>query len=475
MYVPPRLHALSTYVLLEQEDWFEDEIRFVRRWLQPGMRAIDVGANIGAYALAMATAVGPRGSVWAFEPTPEASDLLEHSARRNALRQLQVLRNAVSSQPGQVCLSLSAQTEYNTIVPMDSASASESTVAAVTLDGQAAACGWEGIDFVKLDVEGHERQVIDGGRAFLDRESPLVMFEIKAGHGADLGLLDILGEMGFAFYRLLPGALALVPFRADEPLDDYQLNLFACKADRASLLASAGFLLPEATGEPGRASAGAWASHLRSRPYGRAAYAARWVTAPGFWAPAHEKLYHEGLCAYVSFADGRQALDQRLGALEQALACVREAARERPSVFRDLSLARLEWEAGSRALAVKALLRATERLAAADISGSEACIPPLPRFEQKSAERLQDWLQCAALESLEKLRSYSSYFSEGHTLSLLRPLADNPLRSPESDRRCLLVRMRAGMRCDPASTVRLAEPTEDNLNPAFWRGALALA
>src|SRR5262249_20657349 len=47
-------HSVTTYVLIEQEDWFEREIAFVRRLLQPGMRVIDIGANYGTYTLTMA-------------------------------------------------------------------------------------------------------------------------------------------------------------------------------------------------------------------------------------------------------------------------------------------------------------------------------------------------------------------------------------------------------------------------------------
>ena len=38
--VPESYVYLTTYVLLEQEDWFEREIRFVRRFLRPGMRSV---------------------------------------------------------------------------------------------------------------------------------------------------------------------------------------------------------------------------------------------------------------------------------------------------------------------------------------------------------------------------------------------------------------------------------------------------
>jgi hypothetical protein len=56
--VPDSLELTTPYVLSEQQDWFEDEIRFLRRLLQPGMNAIDIGANYGVYTLAMAQVVG---------------------------------------------------------------------------------------------------------------------------------------------------------------------------------------------------------------------------------------------------------------------------------------------------------------------------------------------------------------------------------------------------------------------------------
>ena len=52
--VPYALDQITTFVLLEQEDWFEDEIHFVRRCLLPGMSVVDVGANFGVYTTAMA-------------------------------------------------------------------------------------------------------------------------------------------------------------------------------------------------------------------------------------------------------------------------------------------------------------------------------------------------------------------------------------------------------------------------------------
>lgn len=68
IHVPDSPRVLTSYVLLEQETWFEDEVEFVRRYLQPGESAVDVGANFGIYITAMAERVGPAGTIFAFEP-----------------------------------------------------------------------------------------------------------------------------------------------------------------------------------------------------------------------------------------------------------------------------------------------------------------------------------------------------------------------------------------------------------------------
>ena len=61
--VPDSLDLITPYVLREQQDWFEEEIKFLRRFLQPGQNVIDIGANYGVYTLSMAQAVGSNGHV----------------------------------------------------------------------------------------------------------------------------------------------------------------------------------------------------------------------------------------------------------------------------------------------------------------------------------------------------------------------------------------------------------------------------
>jgi len=464
---PGPLAKTTRYVLLEQEDWFEDEIRFVRRWLRPGMRAIDVGAAFGVYTVAMAQSVGEAGGVWAFEPTPGTAQFLERNLALNALRNVALVGAAVSDRRGEVAFAVHGDPELNEIALEGTASSATLTVPATTLDEAAREHRWADIDFLKLDVEGHEAQALRGGEELLRRGSPLVMFEINKSGALDLSALDPLAAIGYGFYRLLPGPLMLVPFDRQEPVDHFQLNIFACKPERARRLAAEGFLGDPAAAAESRPEA--WADYARSMPYARE-LSPGWRSAPGFFAGAGDKAYFDGLAA---FAASRRAGpgSERCASLERALERVGEAIADGDRPTRRLTYARLAWEVGLRALAAETLADGDRLLEEADGRFPEPFLPPGVRYDRVPTEgRPRDWLRCAVTEQYEKLHHLSSLWCDD-TPARLAPILGLPFRSPEMDRRCQLVRMRLGQQARPEGGAMLSRQSEENLNPDFWCGS----
>ena len=239
--VPGRIDLLTPYVLLEQEDWFEDELRFLRSALMPGMRVVDIGANYGLYALSLALTVGPSGRVWAVEPASATAVYLQQGIDANSFAHVTLVRKALSDREGTARLSVEANSELNSLGQGSGTGATEE-VPLTTLDVLTAEAGWDRIDFLKLDAEGEEERIVAGGCVFLRSQSPLILFEIRHGERLILGLAGRLAALGYATYRLLPGPGLLVPWDPAAPLDDFQLNLFACKPDRAASLERAGKL-----------------------------------------------------------------------------------------------------------------------------------------------------------------------------------------------------------------------------------------
>jgi len=258
--VPDSLNLITTYVLREQEDWFEDEIKFLRLLLQPAQRVIDIGANYGVYTLSMAKLVGSAGRVWAFEPASKTASLLAASIAANNFGQVVLEQSALSSEKGTAQLSLNDNSELNALVYDHGCNDETETVDITTLDECLEARDWQEIEFLKLDAEGEEANILRGGIHFFSKESPLVQYEVKAGAELHMELVQAFTELGYNSYRLVPGLNLLVPFDDKEPVDGYLLNLFSCKPDRAAKLADRGFLVDAAAADRFREthSHGAW-------------------------------------------------------------------------------------------------------------------------------------------------------------------------------------------------------------------------
>ena len=184
--VPASLQAITTYVILEQETWFEKELAFLPHLLKPGMTAIDIGANLGIYSLAMARLVAP-GKVFAYEPASEPRALLERSRELNGASNLEISAAALSDSQREGHLAFGASSELNALADAGPGE----RVPITTLDLEEAKHGWPAPDFVKIDAEGEEERVLAGGAKFFAHHSPLVMFEIKAGNVINENLLSI--------------------------------------------------------------------------------------------------------------------------------------------------------------------------------------------------------------------------------------------------------------------------------------------
>jgi FkbM family methyltransferase len=471
--VPSARDQLTSFVLLEQEDWFEDEIHFVRRYLRPGMSAVDVGANFGVYTTAMAHEVGPHGKVWAFEPTPQTADYLQATLDENQAGHVSLGRLAISDRAGTLQFRLSGQPELNAVVDSGEAGDGIVTVPAQTLDRLASQHGWSDVALVKLDVEGHERQAVEGGAAFLRASSPLLMFEVKGKFKAELGVLEPLRALGYSFFRLVAGLCALIPFDPDKPFDSYLLNLFACKQDRAAMLMEQGMLaMPTDTLEAPRRDA--WQSYVRDTAYTRK-LSRHWPTRVGSKSAREFQRYLDGLALYATSRDMTLHATARFAALLLAARCVTEAQAAEETLPRHLTACRLASELGQRNSAVYLLSKACEFIPAQAFAlTQEPFLIPSPRYEGKAIDAPpEEWVLQAVAEQFQKLRTFSSFYEGTPALPWLEQLVAAPYCAPEMERRRQLVRIYAGMQPGPEPHWLLSTASEENLNPDYWNGQIA--
>lgn len=175
---------------------YEPEVRQLLRSLcPPGGVAIDVGANVGCHTLAMAAAAGGRGRVLAFEPSPQSFRRLAANVALNGMRQVTAMNVALGERPGNLELAspppAHAQHGMATFHAANLADATPEIVRVPvevrTLDGVVAEHAPERVDVIKIDVEGHEMQVLHGASHTLGRYRPAVVFEFAQRWAAHAG------------------------------------------------------------------------------------------------------------------------------------------------------------------------------------------------------------------------------------------------------------------------------------------------
>jgi FkbM family methyltransferase len=162
---------------------FEEETRaFLKAFLQRGDTFLDVGANVGLFTLIAARRVGPSGKIHSFEPVRKTHTRLIENVRLNGLTNIACHCIALSDTTGQTTISLAGEgfDAWNSLgQPYMGGAVGAETVASMTLDEFAEYYSLTGrISAVKIDVEGWETRVLDGGKRTLSRcDGPLLIVE----------------------------------------------------------------------------------------------------------------------------------------------------------------------------------------------------------------------------------------------------------------------------------------------------------
>ena len=202
VYVPSPLDARGRHALLHPPAAHPAALAR----LAPGAVAIDIGANLGEWTLPFAAAVGRSGQVLAVEPAPVSAAALAKTLAANALGRAELIRCAVGEAEGAVDFAVplvtSARSDTGT-AHIGPALAGHQTlrIALRRLDALVAERGFERIDLVKIDVEGHERRVLDGGGAAIARFRPALV--IETGHETEDDRAAIHDRLAGLGYRIL--------------------------------------------------------------------------------------------------------------------------------------------------------------------------------------------------------------------------------------------------------------------------------
>jgi FkbM family methyltransferase len=187
--------------------------------LQPGMVYLDVGANMGVYALVAAACVGRNGRVIAIEAIPRLARMVSDNLSMNGFFPIStVLPVAAANTDEELTIYEFDRMQGGNTLLVDIARTAESTysetakplqVRARRLSDMFAEGLFDRPDFIKIDVEGFELEVLRGAKTLIVEHKPSLMLEWHPSFMLETGIAERLYEMltvelGYSVYRIEP-------------------------------------------------------------------------------------------------------------------------------------------------------------------------------------------------------------------------------------------------------------------------------
>jgi len=180
----------------------KNEIDYLFQKIRKGETVFDVGAHKGAYSFWMRKAVGDHGKLVCFEPQEKAAVLLKRVFIRN--KNVQIEQVALSDHSRMAPLFVKPQPgiPYEASLHHKYENMRIEEVTTTTLDDY---CRDHAVfpSFIKLDVEGHEQNVVDGAVSVLKKMKPVLLAEIETRHIGEKALYALCNkiiDLGYAAY-----------------------------------------------------------------------------------------------------------------------------------------------------------------------------------------------------------------------------------------------------------------------------------
>jgi len=181
----------------------------VREYVEPGMVAYDVGANIGFISMLLARVVGPGGRVFAFEALPINLERMNHNIMLNHLAErISVVPSAVTDNSDPVHFMVHLSSSMGKTVDStgrdDQVYPQQITVSGVSLDEFVFERDHPAPDVIKMDIEGGEVRAFAGMKRILSEIHPILFVELHGSEAARIVAENMLSS-GYQVRLMEPG------------------------------------------------------------------------------------------------------------------------------------------------------------------------------------------------------------------------------------------------------------------------------
>ncbi len=219
--------------------WEEFETEVFIRSINNGDVVVDIGANIGYYALIASKRVGDTGTVFAFEPDPTNFAFLKKNVEANGLKNLVLERKAVSNSTSRVRLFLSDNNPGDHRIYDSPKGHKRIEVDSVRLDDYFKKHD-KRVDVIKMDIQGAEGTALAGMSSLLKETGIRIFTEFRPAALRECGtppwhFARLLSDFGFTLYEIHEHVRKLIRTDAEELVKTYdrgnnrQINLLCVR------------------------------------------------------------------------------------------------------------------------------------------------------------------------------------------------------------------------------------------------------
>ena len=213
---------------------------FIERRVRPGSVCMDVGANLGEVTLHLATRVGRAGRVYAFEPVAAVHERLNGNVERNGAGDVvETFRVALSDRTGTGTIRhagpLADNQGVGSLVTAHAGLTGSQEVPLLTLDEFVERHDIRRLDFMKIDIQGAEPLLLEGGRRTFATLAPDLLIEVAPQELRNAGrdsrdLCVMLEDLGYRLHRLNGRGIGSPIDARTVPPDFEANNVFCTKA-----------------------------------------------------------------------------------------------------------------------------------------------------------------------------------------------------------------------------------------------------
>jgi len=214
----------------------EAVINKMKKLIKPGMTVLDVGANIGLHSLVAASIVGPTGTVMAIEPYSSNRNMLIENINLNGFKNIQVFSFALGQKNGKGHIYLARKNNPGEAALRIKGKSTPELSEAITirsLDSVMRELKISRIDVIKIDTEGAELDILEGGKKTICCNPPRALFieciddHLKQFGTSSHALINWLIEKEYHVYGWIKGKWRKVEAKSGQNFD-----LVALRSDR---------------------------------------------------------------------------------------------------------------------------------------------------------------------------------------------------------------------------------------------------